>query len=242
MLKSFILTLLSCFIITTIFSQTQKGNILISNNLAAMSYSSTSISYTNSTPNFKEPKRNKININVTPSLAYFIANNIAIGTSLTYGYVNNMRKPIIDPNTGEELKQKNASHAIYLGPMARYYFVGSNSGKLFVQASFQFGFKTEKNDYLSPPDLGSNIKTKYKGAWNSGINIGYEHFINQYIGIIASVGVSYGKFKLSEEITSNLQNPGWPTQPPYTMVTHNKSNVSTLTIPLNIGLQIHLPR
>ena len=106
----------------------------------------------------------------------------------------------------------------------------SSKGMPFVQANIQYGISGGISKSSTSTGASSETKTKPKGDWNAGATFGYEHFVSQYVGLYGSIGFNYGKSKTSYEY-----RPSTGTGYDYT------SEYSRFYIPVNFGLQVHLP-
>jgi hypothetical protein len=228
-MKKIALMALCLISMTTVFSQTKKGDKLVGVGFGSISYtnSDSKTSYSN-TPTVYNSDGNSFSISVNPNFAWFINDNFALGGSFSIGFYNSKSN---SSNTGSTTttESKYTQPSIYIGPMARYYFGGSAKGMPFVQANVQFGIYGGKSESKTSSGSSSETKTKPKGDWNAGLTFGYEHFITPSVGFYGSLGFNYGKSKTSYEY-----RPSTGTGYDYT------SEYSRFYIPVNVGLQVHL--
>jgi hypothetical protein len=228
-MKKIALMALCLISMTTVFSQTKKGDKLVGVGFGGISYTNSDgkTSYSNTTTVYNSDG-NSFNISVYPNFAWFINDNFALGGSFSIGFYNSKSN---SSNTGSTTttESKYTQPFIYIGPMARYYFGGSTKGMPFAQANFQFGLNGGKSE--SKTSTGSSSETKYKpkADWNAGVSFGYEHFISPNVGFYGSIGFNYGKTKTTYEY-----RPSTGTGYDYT------SEYSRFYIPVNVGLQVHL--
>lgn len=211
-------------------AQTEKGNMLVGVGIGSISFTSSDSETTYSnTPTEYNSKGNSFSISVNPNVAWFIADNFALGGGVSLSFYSSKSD---SDNTGSTTtsESKSTQPAFYIGPMARYYFGKSASGKPFVQANAQYGIAGGKSESSTSTGASSETSTKPKGDWNAGATIGYEHFLNQYVGLYFSIGVNYGQSKTSYEY-----RPSTGTGYDYT------STYSRVYVPVNVGLQVHLP-
>lgn len=219
-----------CISLLSAFSQVEKGTKLVGVGLGSISYtnSDSKTTYSN-TPTVYNSDGNSFSISINPNVAWFISERLAVGAGVSVSFYSSKSK---SSNTGSTTtsESKYTQPSFYIGPLARYYFGGSSKGMPFAQANFEFGIYGGKSESKTSLGSSSETKTKPKGDWNAGAAVGYEHFINQNIGLYASVGFNYGKSKTSYEY-----RPSTGTGYDYT------SEYSRFYIPVNVGLQVHIP-
>jgi hypothetical protein len=212
------------------FPQVQKGSMLAGVGLAGIGFnhSDSKTSYSNTTTVY-DSKGSSFSFNVNPTVAWFIKDGLAVGGSVSFGFSSSDNKSS-NSSSSATSTYKSTSPSISIGPWARYYFGGSEKGMPFVDASIKYGIYGGTSTSTSSTGSGSETKTKPKGDFDAGLNIGYEHFISEYIGIYGSVGLSYGKSK-----TDYDYKPSTGTGYTYT------SEYSSLYVPVVLGLQVHIP-
>lgn len=145
------------FIATTLFaisanSQITKGNWMVGGSGNFTNYKST---FQN---NNIETTQTGYGFNISPNLGYFIADNVALGSALSFGFSN--------PSGND-----NNSHGYGLAPFVRYYF--RKSDKMinpFLQTSY--GFSKGKSDSGgSSKTNGYNIKGGSAIFFNSSVAV-----------------------------------------------------------------------
>ncbi len=228
-MKKSILVLVCLALTIPLFAQNEKGSRLAGVGFGGFQYtnSDSKTSYSN-TPTVYNTDGNSFSISVYPSIAWFIKDNLAVGGSVNFGFYTSDSK---SSNTGSSTTTDSKSNqpSVYIGPYARYYFGGSKTGMPFAQVNFQYGIYGGKSKSTSSGGSSSETTTKPKGDWSTGLQFGYEHFVNQHLGFYASVGFYYNKAK-----TTYKYRPSSGTGYDYT------SDYSRFYIPVNIGLQVHL--
>lgn len=211
-------------------AQTEKGSMLVGVSFGSFSFtdSDSKTTYSN-TPTEYDSKGNSFSISINPNVAWFVMDNLAVGggISLSY-YVSNSDSSNTGSTTTSESKSTQPS--FYIGPLARYYFGKSTSGKPFAQLNAQYGIYGGKSESSTSTGASSETSTKPKGDWNVGAAFGYEYFASPYIGIFASVGFNYGESKTDYEYRPST-SAGYD----YT------SEYKRFYIPVNLGIQVHLP-
>ncbi len=226
------LALLTAF---TMQAQNKKGNLLAGVNFGgsgiSFGNSETSYSYIPSTL-FKQ-KNNSFSLSINPNIGFYISDNFVVGGNIT---INPYTYKYDNSNTGSTTTSQSKYHAIYLGigPYGRFYF-GDNKGKgmPFLQVNTGINFVPGyKYDYTT--STGSNDYTeKYNSytSWNAEAQLGYEHFINEIIGIQYALGYSYRYYKYTTSVdfvSSGLTD--------YASSYKNNSG----SINFTVGLAIHL--
>jgi len=228
-MKKIMFLLAGCLSLLSAVSQTAKGDKLVGVSFGALSYnnSDSKTTYSN-TPTIYDGKSNSFSISITPNVAWFVTDNLAVGGLLGLNFYTSKNK---NSNTSSSTttENKNNEPSFYIGPMARYYFGGSSKGMPFAQANVQFGFQGQKTTSTTSSGGSSETTAKPKGDWNAGAAVGYEHFITPNIGLYASVGFNYGQSKTTYEYRPT---PG--TGYDYTY------EYSNFNIPVNVGLQVHI--
>jgi len=208
-----------------------KGSKLVGVGIGGISYtnSTSKTSYSN-TPTVYKSDGNSFSISIYPNVAWLVTDNLAVGGSVSISFYSSKSN---SSNTGSTTTSDYTSTqpSVYIGPYARYYFGGGEKGMPFAQVNAQYGIYGGKSKSTSSGGSSSETTTKPKGDWNAGLSFGYEHFVSQYIGLYASVGVNYGKSK-----TTYDYKPSTGTGYSYT------SEYSRWYIPVNVGLQVHLPK
>jgi hypothetical protein len=211
------------------FSQVQKGSMLVGTSIGSIGYNSSDskTSYSNTTTTY-DSKGTSASINVGPSVAWFIQDNLALGGEISLSFYSSSSKSSNSVSTATS-KYTSTQPSFYIGPMARYYFGGSDKGKPFAELDLAYQFYGGKSKSSSSSGSSSETLTKPKGDYRVGIAFGYEHFITQNVGIFATIGVSYYKDKTDYEYT-----PSTGTGYTYT------SDYSGFNIPVSLGLQVHI--
>lgn len=195
-----------------------------------------SISYTNSdskttysnTPTVYNNDGNSFSISVNPNVAWFLQDRLAVGGGVSVSFYNS-KSNSSNTSSSTTSESKYTQPSIYIGPLARYYFGGSDKGMPFAQVNLQYGISGGTSESKTSSGASSETKTKPKGDWNAGASFGYEHFITPSVGFYGSIGFNYGKTKTMYEY-----RPSTGTGYDYT------SEYSRFYIPVNVGLQVHI--
>lgn len=222
------LALLTAF---TMQAQNKKGNLLVGTSIggAGISFGNSESNTVGSTT-ISRSEYNSFNLNVYPTLGYYVSDNVVIGTYFTLGYYHSKNDNSNNVSTATS-ESKSSYGSFGLGPFGRFYF-GDNKGKGMPWAEVNAGisfYPGYKGEYT--PSTGTGYKYEYKKyhPWNAGVKVGYEHFINSVIGIQYYVGYSYSQYKYDTFYD-------YPSIPDVTYA--YKSNSSNINF--GVGLQIHL--
>lgn len=215
------------FALSSVLSQTKKGDKLVGAGIGSISYSKAdNESKYDNLPTIFTGDESAFSVSVNPNVAWFVMDNLAVGGSVMVGFSTDK-----DNNTtsGNLITIKSNEISIYIGPLARYYFGGSSKGMPFAQVNFQIGINNYKSTNGANTANYTVTKGKTKEDWNAGLSVGYEHFITKNTGLYGSFGFNYGKKKIvykSEPVSGGG------------LVLTDKE--SKFSIPVNIGLQVHL--
>ena len=230
-MKKQILLFVTLLIVLFVSAQTEKGSKLVSVGIGGFNYghSDYTTSYSN-TPTVYNSTSNSFNIYINPTVGCFLMDNLAVGGNINFGYYSSKSK---SSNTGSTTTSDNTynSPSIYVGPFARYYFGAGSKGKIYAQVNVSYGFYPSKSKYTPSTGGSSETTTKSKGNYSFGPTFGYEHFISNYLGMYISLGYSYNYSKYTNDYV-----PSTGTGYTYTSVQKYSS------IPLSLGLQVHLPK
>lgn len=149
-MKKILVTLLGCALLTGSQAQTEKGDWMVGGGF-----------------NLNTAKNNTV-INLSPSAANFVANNLAVGANVKLGY-------------SKEGLSKTTSFG--LGPWVRYYFTQANVRPI-VQGNFNF--------VLSKHNVNGNVTN------NNGTNFffggGAAIFLSSHVSLDALLGYDHTKY------------------------------------------------
>ena len=210
-------------------AQVQKGSKLIDVGIGGITIggSKSTTSYSN-TPTIYNSEGNSYSVSLYPEVAWFLADNLAVGASFSLSYYHSESTSTNSSST-TTTESKYTSPGLYLGPMARYYFGSSEKGRPFAGVNGQFGMYFGNSKSLSSSGSSSETKYKPKGDWSVSANGGYEVFLSPNVGLYGSIGVTYGGSKTEYEYSPSTGSG-------YTYTSEYKS----WSFPIYVGLQIHL--
>lgn len=120
-IKSFLLFIAACHLMNHLHAQTGKGGVLLGGTASFQ-------------VQFTDPE--STNVDLSPQLGFFIANNLAIGGALNLNF-------------------SNSYSSFGIAPFGRYYFEGEKSSRLFVQAQVgYFSTKFGDDETISGTQIG----------------------------------------------------------------------------------------
>jgi hypothetical protein len=208
-LKSILVSAL-CVLALYGYAQTEKGTFLLGGSLN-FSHADNTVTYAYG--GTTQPTDSKqVNVNISPSISYFIINHLAVGVITPYTY------------TRTTLNDQYASSGSYaVGPVARYYFRLGSHWAIFPEASYTYGWTT--------------ISTSQNGANNQGFNIhGNTHEFRGGIGGVYFLNKSIG---LEAKYYYDDSHSGYSTShPPF----FDSSSRDVTSLNFSAGLQIYFGR
>lgn len=105
--------------------------------------------------------------NLSPSMSWFVIDNVAIGGYISYSYYNY--------SSGSA-----HTHSFSLGPAFRYYLTKEGKLRCFTYANF--GIYSSFYTYNQEKDSNT--------TFNAGVGLGLAYFITEQVALEASVGYS----------------------------------------------------
>ncbi|HEU4788854.1 MAG TPA: outer membrane beta-barrel protein [Flavobacterium sp.] len=192
MKKRFLLAALLFSVILT--AQTEKGTFAISGK-TGLGFNSTTVKYENSGNTTDGPKTNSFNI--SPSVSYFIIDNLSLGLDFNYKTVSTKQKILVltpDGMNGMIIDEKNTNNTLSIIPTATYFF-SKGKTRPYLNAGIGFGNTKQENNYsASSPEI-SNFSTSNNGlVWGAGAGLAY--FISKTISF--DLGLDYSEFSFKE--------------------------------------------
>jgi outer membrane protein len=154
-------------------AQTEKGKWLISG-ASNIGFNSVSTKFKSDGMSVDGPKVNTFN--VSPSIGYFVIDNLSVGLSL--GYTNTSTKGEVD--------EKVSSSTFTVLPSLTYFFTKNTSVKPYLAAGA--GYASFKEKY------GSVAETNGGFAWEAQGGLAY--FVSQKAAI--SLGLGYGQVSVEQ--------------------------------------------
>ncbi len=163
-------------------AQTEKGKIMLGGNLAFESQKSDA-----------DNAKANTSFEIVPSVGYFVADNIAVGTGVGYSY---------DKNIGTD-----RTSAIVVSPFGRYYANLSDSFKFYGQLSVPMEFGNSK-----AVDATGNVGNKIGSTRQIGVALspGFAFFPSKKLGIELGLnGLSYTNYKVEDANENTVKGRGY---------------------------------
>ncbi|MET1054519.1 MAG: outer membrane beta-barrel protein [Pedobacter sp.] len=180
-MKKLLLSLLAVSALAfTTQAQTEKGNFMVGGDVEF-----------NSNKTDGDPKSD-INFTVIPSVGYFIAKDIAVGTGIGYQFSKTYSYATINPTTGFS----NKTNTFVVSPFVRGYKGINDQFKFFGQLSVPMQFGNTKLG-----DVNGDNFTKVSKNNNVGVALspGFAFFPSKKFGIEFSVnGISYNNHNFED--------------------------------------------
>lgn len=188
----------------TLTAQTEKGTFLISGR-SGINFASKQI---NIEADSQQSNNSKINsFSITPSFAYFVVNNFALGLSLDYTYEKNRQQfryplsylyDVTNTNTFQTSEVKTINSTFSIMPSATYFF---SKGKAKPYIGAGLGYANNNNEYSvtvnNDPGAYSYLKSSSNldaFIWN--VNGGFAYFVTKSVGF--NFGLSYSELSFKE--------------------------------------------
>ena len=187
------LGLLFCLMATCVNAQFSKGMRMTGATLASGFFNSGKYEYTFPAPtNGYEAHANSLGITLSPRMAWFVSDHLAVGTrlSLVYNYEKN-----IDAMNGVTFRKKeNDRMLIGLGAFARNYFPVSGSFIPFGEAGFNAGIGSSTTEGFTYTTISrESYKGKSSGDFfaEAGLVAGATKMIGEQVGLDFYAGYTF---------------------------------------------------
>ena len=191
-MKKIILIISVVFIFITAHSQTQKGNMYVSGVFNLTNNHSTQ-DYT--TYNFDDKN---LTLQFTPGFSYFIKDNWAIGTSISFSLNSNNDNS--NYQTSVNYSYKNTYTNYYIGLNTQYYINRSDKFKLFIQGGLGYSYMVDKEERSN--NTPSTQYTHYN-TYSIGIHPGVVYFVNKHFGITSYLGSITYNYETTKNISTS---------------------------------------
>ncbi|MEP2937495.1 MAG: outer membrane beta-barrel protein [Gilvibacter sp.] len=166
----------------TTTNPTDKGHYIVDGSVSFSINNSTSVQ-----DNF-QTKNKAFGLGLSPKVAYFVIDRLAVGIEASFGYTDNEFTGI------DGVKSNSNSSGITVGPFARYYLVNG----LFGQASVGFGTSKTNSDEF---DTKSNL-FRYQ------LGVGYAIFLGEQVSLEPIISYNHSK-TTADQSTFETKNDGF---------------------------------
>lgn len=136
----------------------QKGNFIIGTGIG-FSTASSQVDVSGGSTNFDGNGGSATQINLSPSIGYFFANNFAFGVGMEYVATRNATPETLDNPSSPKTKTTNTD--LLFGPFARVYFPLPSEDKAFF-LNTTLGFGSSRDEFNAPEGtqtVNNNILT-----------------------------------------------------------------------------------
>jgi outer membrane protein len=159
-------------------AQTERGSKLIGVSVGDLQYARS-----------REQGNNYVSAALHPTLGYFVADNLALGSSLTLSYSRQ--------KTDNGYYSTTAQYIGYgLAPFARYYFLGSGKHRVFGEVGVDFtrqDYRVKRNVTGFPEATPTK---RHDNLWGYHTTLGYNYFLTPNAALEVSAG--YQRFGRDE--------------------------------------------
>lgn len=206
MLRIPVLTgLLLLFITSSVTAQFGKGMRMPGVTLGSAFFNSGKTEFTPTSPNTSgyTSHINSGGFSLSPSLGWFVTNDIVVGGQLIAGY--SYDKNIDEQNDVTFRKNVYKTFNVGLGAFVRKYFITQGSYIPFAQATVSGGIGSTNSDgFLYATNYKETYAGKSSGDFfaNAGITLGVTKMLNDHIGIDISAGYLYSYNKRTFKTTT----------------------------------------
>ena len=203
-MKKVMMSALALTLVITATAQNKKGNWLVGASLGSGSFGfgKSESSYSLS-PTVSKSDYNSFSLAIFPSIGKYITDKAVIGIEPSIGFYSS--KSDGSSSTSSATSTTKYSYPYFsIGPFGRFYFGKLNEkGMPFGQVNFGITFYPGlETTYTYSGPSPYTQKTKYENyvPWNVGARLGYEHFLNNVIGIQYYIGYSHNSYDYDYEV------------------------------------------
>jgi hypothetical protein len=231
-MKKLLLVLIS-FTAFVSYGQFTKGTRMVGVNIGSAGFSANSTSFDQEGVGLSTSKTNFINVSVSPSMGWFINENVVIGGNLAINFQNRNYK------AGSFADSKTNDLTFGLGAFGRYYF-GSSGFMPYLQASLGGAFGSGKA-------TGNSKNSSYSDKWeenrkgifnlSAGVSAGITKMLNKNVGLDLGLGYSFVNSSYNYSAITNRQYVSTNTE---RLETKGKYSNSINGVAVSFGLLIFL--
>jgi hypothetical protein len=206
MLRKPILAALALAFSVIIHAQFKKGDKMAGASIGTVFFNSSTIdlSYpvgTSSTTN------NNFGISLSPSLGWFISDNIVVGAAPVINYTKEKQLGKSSSNGNTYLKNDAHQYGFELGGFARYYLKGTGTSRFFGQYNLAAGINGSKNEGFQYDTYGVyvdryNQNSSGDFAVNTGLTVGLSKFLANHNALDFYIGYTFSYVKSNPKGTT----------------------------------------
>lgn len=175
-----------------VFTPSQRGNFMIGSRIG-FSAAKSSVEVQATTGSIKGDGGSSYQINLSPGIGYFFANNLAIGINMDW--LKTHSQTGIDLNGGTEEPETSDNNNVLFGPFIRYFMPVSNNRAFFIGTSLGFG--NSNNQFVS-----NNQTQKIDNSLLTvGVGPGFTIYSNNGLALEALVKYNFAQSKSSIDVS-----------------------------------------
>ena len=226
-------------------AQFKKGDKMVGASVGSMFYDHSSSDLSN-TLGSSTTGTDHFGVAITPSLGWFINENVVIGIAPSVSY--DKQKQLGKSSNGNTYLKDESNHfGINIGGFTRYYFKGSSDKlRFFGQYNLSLGLGGGKDEGFEYERTGIYVERynrKSSGDFmaNTGISAGLSKFLGHYTALDFYIGYnfSYTKSNPSGSTMTDYTDPGTPDT---TVKVDYDQKITTHNIVLGVGFQVFLEK
>lgn len=170
----------------TTLQPTKRGNFVIGTRMG-FSASKASVDVQSSTGSIKGDGGTSVQLNLSPGIGYFFANNFVIGVGMDLFSLSSSSG--IDVTGNDAPPQDSRNNNVLFGPFARYFFPVSDDQAFFIGSTLGFG--SSKNRYTAD----NETQTINNTLLSVGVGPGFTIYSNKGLALETLVKYNFAKSK-----------------------------------------------
>lgn len=170
----------------TTLQPTKRGNFVIGTRMG-FSASRASVDVQSSTGSIKGDGGTSVQLNLSPAIGYFFANNFVIGVGMDLFSLSSSSG--IDVTGNDSPPQDSRNNNVLFGPFVRYFFPVSDDQAFFIGSTLGFG--SSKNRYTAD----NQTQTINNTLLSVGVGPGFTIYSNKGLALETLVKYNFAKSK-----------------------------------------------
>lgn len=170
----------------TTLQPTKRGNFVIGTRMG-FSAAKASVDVQSSTGSIKGDGGTSVQLNLSPAIGYFFANNFVIGVGMDLFSLSSSSG--IDVTGNDSPPQDSRNNNVLFGPFVRYFFPVSDDQAFFIGSALGFG--SSKNRYTAD----NETQTINNTLLSVGVGPGFTIYSNKGLALETLVKYNFAKSK-----------------------------------------------
>ncbi len=170
----------------TTLQPTKRGNLVIGTRMG-FSAAKASVDVQSSTGSIKGDGGTSVQLNLSPAIGYFFANNFVIGVGMDLFSLSSSSG--IDVTGNDSPPQDSRNNNVLFGPFVRYFFPVSDDQAFFIGSTLGFG--SSKNRYTAD----NETQTINNTLLSVGVGPGFTIYSNKGLALETLVKYNFAKSK-----------------------------------------------